>query len=109
MKTQDFLDQIMEQAVRDTGSKPYDLEDVFCDAIRFLENYIRPGSCYDHLDFDNVWNSSKLIHPFGRQKAMLQLGLVKTFNGMKSHPSDDAVLKAAGWTKEQYLEKARAL
>jgi hypothetical protein len=40
---------------------------------------------------------------------MLKLGLVKTFNGMKAHPSDDAVIKAAGLTVEQYKELCKTI
>jgi hypothetical protein len=95
----------MDQIMKDTGGYPYDAEDVCCDFIRWIENYVRPGADYDHLDFDSVWNSSTIIdHPFGRQKKMLELGLVKTFNGMKSHPSDDFVLKSAGMSVQQYKE-----
>ena len=67
-----------------------------------MENYIRPGSHYDHLDFDAVWNSSKIIHPYGRQRGMIDIGLVETFNGMKSHPADDRIIKEAGLTEDEY-------
>jgi hypothetical protein len=40
---------------------------------------------------------------------MLDLGLVKTFNSMTAHPSDDAIIKAAGISVEQYKEMVRAL
>jgi hypothetical protein len=110
MKQEDFLDEVMSKIYEDTGSVPYDAEDVCCDFIRWIENYVRPGSHYDHLDFDAVWNSSIIKdHPFGRQKAMLDLGIVKTFNGMKSHPSDDAILKQAGLTAQEYKEKVKHL
>ena len=98
-KTDDFLDEIMMCLYEDTGSYPYNCEDVCCDFIRYLENYIRPGGDYDHLDFDGVWNSSQLVHPHGRQKAMLELGLVKTFNDMTYHPSGDKIIAEAGMTR----------
>ncbi len=41
-------------------------------------------------------------HPFGRQKAMLDLGLIETFNGMKAHPSDDAIIKQSGISPDEY-------
>ena len=86
------------------------MEDVACDFIRWIENYVRPGKDYDHLDFDAVWNSSSIKdHPYGRQKAMLELNLVPSFNGMKDHPSDDKVLKSVNITEEQYKEKVKAL
>lgn len=103
VKKEVFLDAVMEKIFIDTGSYPYNAEDVCCDFIRWVENYIRPGSDYDHLCFDNVWSSCKIKdHPYGRQKAMLDLGIVETFNGMKSHPSDDTILKQAGYTVDKY-------
>jgi hypothetical protein len=38
---------------------------------------------------------------------MLDLGLVKTFNGMTAHPSDDYILKQAGISVQQYKEMVR--
>lgn len=110
MKPIEFLDRVMEKVYEDVKSYPYNAEDVCCDFIRWVENYVRPGADYDHLDFDNVWSSCKIKdHPFGRQQAMLKLGLVKSFNGMKAHPSDDAVIKAAGLTVEQYKELCKTI
>lgn len=97
------LDGIMQKIYEDTGAYPYNAEDVACDAIRHLENYIRPGKDYEHLDFDKIWNSSTIKdHPYGRQKAMLDLGLVHTFNDLKNHPSDDYILKKNNLTVEEY-------
>lgn len=110
VKKEVFLDAVMEKIFADTGSYPYNAEDVCCDFIRWVENYIRPGYDYNHLDFDNVWSSCKIQdHPYGRQKAMLDLGIVQTFNGMKSHPSDDTILKQAGYTVEKYKEVCKSL
>jgi len=109
LKGQDLLDAIMEQAVKDTGGHPYNLEDVMCDTIRYVENYCRPGDAYGHLDLDKVWNTSKIIHPYGRQKAMLDLGLVKTFNDIKHHPTGDSVIAAAGMKPHEYIEKVKDL
>lgn len=103
-----FLDQVMDRIYTDTGSLPYNAEDVCCDFIRWVENYVRPGHDYDHIDLDQIWSSCTINdHPFGRQKAMLELGLVSTFNGIKNHPSDDAIIKAANLTVEQYKTKVR--
>lgn len=103
MKEEQFLDSVMEMIYRDTGALPYNAEDVCCDFIRWVENYVRPGSDYDHLDFDKVWSSCKIKnHPYGRQKAMLDLGIVSTFNDITAHPSDDTVIAKAGLTVEQY-------
>lgn len=108
MKQDEFLDRVMIKIFEDTGSVPYNAEDVCCDFIRWVENYIRPGAHYDHLDFDAIWSSCKIKdHPFGRQKFMLDLGIVKTFNGIKAHPSDDTVLKRAGLTVKEYKTKVK--
>ena len=110
MKEDEFLDAVMTKIYEDTGSLPYNAEDVCCDFIRWVENYVRPGADYNHLDFDTVWSSCKIKdHPFGRQENMLKLGLVKTFNNITAHPSDDAVIKAAGLTVEQYKEKCKTI
>ena len=110
MNQDQFLDAVMEKIYADTGSLPYNAEDVCCDFIRWVENYVRPGAHYDHLDFDGVWSSCKIKdHPFGRQRAMIDLGLVKTFNGMTAHPSDDKVLREAGITVDQYKAMVRSL
>lgn len=104
LKGDTFLDAIMSRAVADTGYASYNVEDQMCDMIRWVENYIQPGKSYDHLDMDKVWNSSTVLldHPYGRQKMMLELGLVKTFNDFKNHPSDDTVIKACGLTADEY-------
>lgn len=107
MKTDQFLDEIMISLYKDTGSYPYNCEDVCCDFIRYMENYIRPGGDYDHLDFDGIWNSSSIIHPYGRQQAMLELSLVKTFNGISHHPTGDKIISEAGLTREQYIEAVK--
>lgn len=110
MNQDQFLDKVMERIYSDTKSLPYNAEDVCCDFIRWVENYVRPGAHYDHLDFDNLWSSSKIKdHPYGRQKAMLDLGLIKSFNGMKAHPSDDKIIKEAGVTVEQYKKLVSSL
>lgn len=101
----DFLDLAMEISCKDTDGLPYNIEDVHCDSIRWIENYINPRGDYSHLNMDEIWSSHKIIdHPFGRQKPMLELGLVETFNG-KPHPSDDKIIAAAGLTPEQYRGK----
>lgn len=106
----DFLDAVMDKIYKDTGSVPYDAEDIACDMIRWLENYIRPGADYDHLCRDSIWNSSTIAdHPFGRQKAMLDLGLVASFNLIKVHPSDDYVLKQAYMGVNAYRMKVNGL
>lgn len=110
MKPIEFLDKVMEKIYDDVKSYPYNAEDVCCDFIRWVENYVRPGADYNHLDYDTLWSSCKIKdHPFGRQEAMLKLGLVKSFNGMKAHPSDDAIIKAAGLTVEQYKELCKTI
>src|SRR5210317_1018713 len=79
MKKEVFLDAVMTKIYEDTGAYPYNAEDVCCDFIRWVENYVRPGSHYSHINLDEVWSSSRIKnHPYGRQKAMLELGLVQT-------------------------------
>jgi hypothetical protein len=88
-----FLDEVMGMINEDMGSYPYNAEDVACDFIRWVENYIRPGAHYEHVDRDTVWSSCEIKdHPMGRQKAMLDLGLVESFNKIPYHPSDTKVL-----------------
>jgi len=102
-KNEKFLDSVMEKIYSDTGSIPYNAEDVCCDFIRWVENYVRPGADYSHLDRDKVWSSHRIHdHPYGRQKPMLELGLIKSFNDIDVHPSDDYVISRAGITVEQY-------
>lgn len=109
MKSEQLVDEIMMSLYNDTGGFPYNVEDVCCDFIRYLENYVKPGEAYSHLNLDEVWNSSKIIHPYGRQKAMLELGLVKSFNKMSFHPTGDKIISETGLTPEAYKEKVRSL
>lgn len=109
MKADQLVDEIMISLYNDTGGYPYNVEDVCCDFIRYLENYVKPGSDYGHLNLDEVWNSSKLVHPYGRQRAMLELGLVKTFNDFTFHPTGDKVISDAGLTAEQYKKMVKSL
>jgi hypothetical protein len=89
---------------------PYNAEDVACDFIRWIENYLRPGADYNHVNMDTLWNSSVILdHPYGRQRAMLELGLVETFNGMTNHPSDDKILADAGMSVEDYKNNVAKL
>jgi hypothetical protein len=108
MKTEEFLDAVMEKACKDTGSVPYDCEDVCCDYIRYVENYLRPGDAYSHVDRDKIFNSSKLIHPFGRQLHKLKLGLIETFNIPRETFAGDYVIKKAGLTPAQYVKMVKA-
>jgi hypothetical protein len=109
-KSEPFLDAVMTKIYEDTGSLPYNAEDVACDFIRWIENYLRPGADYAHINMDTLWNSSSIKdHPYGRQKAMLDLGLVETFNGMTSFPSDDKILQSANVSVEEYKKMAAKL
>ena len=104
------LDDAMDKIADATGGRLYDLEDCCCDFIRWIENYILPRHDYDHLDRDETWNTSRILdHPYGRQKGMLDLGLIDTFVWLGIHPSDDYVLKNAGWTADEYRESLRLL
>jgi hypothetical protein len=110
MNKDQFLDEVMVRIYEDTGAFPYNAEDVACDFIRWVENYIRPGADYGHLDLDAIWSSCRIKnHPFGRQKAMLDLGLIETFNGMKGHPSDDAIIRQNGISPDEYRMMAKEI
>lgn len=66
-----YYDKIMEIASNRTGGAPRDLEDVMCDYIRYVENYIPDNreQTYAHLDRKAIWNSSAITnHPKGRQR-----------------------------------------
>ena len=105
-----FLDSVMLKIYEDTGSFPYNAEDVACDSIRWIENYCKIGCDYDHLDFDSVWNSSSIKdHPKGRQKAMLDLKLIPSFNNLNNHPSDFKILNQVNWTSHKYKEEVNKL
>lgn len=104
VKSIDALDEVMDRAALITGNVPYNLEDVACDMIRWIEHYVRPGHDYDHVCRDTVWGTTAITtHPFGRQRRMLELGLIDSFNNLDVHPSDDYVLRKAGWTVEDYF------
>lgn len=112
---QQFLDDSIRHVCRDFGGGgnwrcyPYDIEDGLCDGIRWLENYVPRSTMktYDHLDLDSVFNSCKIQdHPKGRQKMMLTLGVVDTFNDRKP-TADYAVLERAGMSAAEYIERAR--
>lgn len=51
-----------------TGTFPMDVEDVSpgCDLIRWLENYV-PKWGFDHVHHNEIYNSSSLFYPDGRQ------------------------------------------
>lgn len=102
MKQDDFLDAVMEMGCEDLNAKPYNLEDCCCDFIRWISGYIPYRGEYDHLDKDLVWNSSKLVHPYGRQKAMLDLGMIDSFNNLTNHPTGDSIIVGCGVTPEEY-------
>jgi hypothetical protein len=76
MKKDEFYDIVMERAVKDLSGYPKDLEDVMCDYIRYVENYIPDNKekTYAYIDRTKIWNSSIIKnHPKGRQKWMINL------------------------------------
>lgn len=102
-----FVEEAIDWLADKTGLLPYDVEDCgACDVMRYLENYVAHsrGNDYDHIDRDAVFSNPKVIkyHPHGRQKAMLDLGLVFTFNDYKVKARGDAVLKANHLSIKQY-------
>jgi hypothetical protein len=99
-------DILTDKILQDTGALPYNSEDIACDFIRWIENYINPKGDYSNLCMDTTWSSCIIKdHPFGRQKKMLELKLIESFNG-KPHPSDDKILQDNNLTVEQYKEMA---
>lgn len=108
MKSDEFLDAVIEMACADTGGVPYDIEDVCCDYIRYITNYVRLGGAYASIDRDRVWNSSLIIHPYGRQKAMLDLGLIKSFNNTDESFYYDEVIKANNLTPRKYIKLVKS-
>lgn len=57
-KGNDWYEKCMSVIVEATGGRPYDLEDVACDYIRYITEYIPKG--YDHLRQDQKLNASTL-------------------------------------------------
>ncbi len=109
-KNIETLDKVMDMIYEDLGSVPYNAEDVCCDFIRWVENYVRPGTHYDHVDRDTTWSSCTIKdHPRGRQKAMLDLGLVESFNTLKYHPSDLKVLEINNLSIGEYQDLCKKL
>jgi hypothetical protein len=108
LKQEKFLDAVMEKIYEDTSAYPYNAEDVCCDFIRWVENYIRPGADYNHLNRDEIWSSCRIKdHPFGRQKAMLDLNLIDSFNNLNFHPSDSYILDMNSMSVKDYKEKVK--
>lgn len=104
------MDALMDGLSTATGAKPYNLEDVMCDYIRWVEHYVKPGHAYDHLCRDSLWGTTSIAaHPYGRQKPMLEMGLIDSFNLLKHHPSDDFVLRQARVDVATYTEAVKSL
>jgi len=110
MNQQDFLDSVMTQAEKDTGGLAYNLEDVACDFIRWVENYVQPTRHYAHVDLDSVWSTSNIKdHPKGRQEAMLRLGLIESFHDYGKHPSDFWVLEQNNLSVAEYKKLVKTI
>lgn len=52
----------MTELINATGGKPYDIEDVCCDYIRYVNEHVPKG--YDHLTEDQRQNKSTLKRLF---------------------------------------------
>ncbi len=66
MKLQDFYDLGTRIIAECTGTWPMDVEDVFCDFVRWIENYV-PKKGFNHVIENHIYNSSSLHWPNGRQ------------------------------------------
>lgn len=103
MSQTDFLDAVMKKAENDLNQYAYNIEDVACDFIRYVENYVQPGAHYAHVDRDKIFSTCNIKnHPYGRQEAMLRLGLIESFNDLNKHASDDYILKQHNMSVEDY-------
>lgn len=60
-KKPEFYEQCMTELCKAVNGKPYDVEDVCCDYIRYLVEYIPKG--YEHLDQQQRLNNSTLKKP----------------------------------------------
>lgn len=76
--TPDTLAPVADVPIKSSAFKaarPYDVEDVACDYIRYIENYVpdnKLGS-YRHLDLRTLFHNSQITrHPKGRQRWMLE-------------------------------------
>lgn len=69
MKRQDFFDRGTRAFANMFKTRPMDVEDAApgCDLIRWLENYIRPGSYLD-VNREKIFHKCYIKHPEGRQR-----------------------------------------
>lgn len=105
MNRDKFLDEALGIASEAVGGYQYDVEDVCCDSIRWIENYVPLGKkgTYEHLCLDSVWNSSRIkTHLKGRQEVMLRYRLIDSFNGRKVF-SDYAMIEASHLSYEEWF------
>lgn len=66
MKNQEYYDRGTRIIARCTDTWPMDVEDVFCDFVRWIENYV-PKKGFDHVHQERIFNSSALRWHKGRQ------------------------------------------
>lgn len=85
------------------------IEDSVCVFVHWIENHIditRHGH-YKHLDLDKVFCNHTIIdYPRGRQKPMLELGVIDTFNGA-GVVTGLKVLDRTGMTEDEYKRLVR--
>ena len=80
------------------------IEDSVCVFVHWIENHIdiTKHGHYKHLDLDKVFSNHTIIdYPRGRQKPMLELGVIDTFNGA-GVVTGLKVLDRAGMTEDEY-------
>lgn len=104
---QTLIDEMVLKLCNDVGIYPYDVEDTACTFIHWLENHIdnNPNGNYAHIDMDKVFGSHKIdTHPRGRQKMMLTLGLIESFNNLDYVPTNTRVLDKLGISESDYKQ-----
>ncbi len=57
-KKNDYYEKCMAEICKEVGGRPYDVEDVCCDYIRYIKEYVPKG--YDHLSPEETKNNCTL-------------------------------------------------
>ena len=106
-KTREHLyDELLMKISAELSFNPntVSVEDSVCVFVHWIENHIdiTKHGHYKHLDLDKVFSNHTVIdYPRGRQKPMLELGVIDTFNGA-GVVTGLKVLDRAGMTEDEY-------